>query len=1125
MNFAPVRRPLVLLSALCLALSAVAAPQEKIPAAGDSKSKSKTKAPPKTESKSEPKVEPKREAAPPAGGDSVNDILQGFAKGVVMLVRDFDRGAGNPDGIFLPLETYKQLRKDAERGRVPARAGFTKVEVTGELGENVAQLVVRLEARVDDEGGADLDLRLQEAQCEKFEVRYRVDPGAVGAPVAIDLPLRKAGPRDPFILSTDRKGQYLCELTLSVAIDRGPIDRRLALALPAAPVKFVRLREQSVRRGMRVELARQGRLEKNVPLEDASTLAPRLGQDDSLELSWRLSRDAVGAAGAQLQSNVVYRAELRGGNLEVVADFNVSGRKEVRDLVFRIPAGAQLQSFSLEGFPVQPEQIAEAGPKGASRIRATIGELAAAGAPVRIEIVKPLPANAGETALIDLPLPVLEGAAQSGRLLILGGESESLRLSPGQISDRDATRLADGRLEPDLQALSPTLALQLAAAPATLPFRVERIRPVFAQTAGKVDVRVEEKQIEFTADAALSIRQGFVETVRWSVPAGATDLECVPAALVKSVELGKPDPKTGRALCTVQLRERRTQDLSLQLRGRLPAAVNLDASLAIPVLVQEGLDFPTSVAIRKPGNLELTFLPAGTGELQPVAAESDAGQRPWLVFRTTGKNPRLGLKTRVLHRQTTAVAEHRLRRLGDGVQVVTVLRWESRFDPLREVRLVVPPALAEVRVTGDLLALPAGGAILGPGLKDLPLSIPGEACEARIEYVLPADASTDRRVVPLCTPQADRVTKTVVAIVGEADWAPAASDGWTPTASEIGADPDAGTEAPVLLAASSDRARDAVALERPTGAGLARTLIARAVVKEAIAANGRRRGLLAALATRNRAETIALRIPSECTVLEVFLDGKPVSIPPLIAGQMALRAPTDDRPFTIEVRYESRTAAPGLLQRLALAPPRFDGEVAVQQALWEIVAGRDVLFAPWDAATVAESRWRWRWGMLRPAVAAPVAAASASDWLREADPAASWSAPEPDPENGRRTLLLSTSPSLEIKVLAVRESYWALVLSSVVLVAGALARQFSRRRQARIFAGAAIFGAAACVLAPDFAGWSWLGAQWGALLLVAGFAAPRLRGWWDEFRWRLRRRRTGVVLSAPARTATPTLAA
>jgi hypothetical protein len=433
---------------------------------------------------------------------------------------------------------------------------------------------------------------------------------------------------------------------------------------------------------------------------------------------------------------------------------------------------------------------------------------------------------------------------------------------------------------------------------------------------------------------------------------------------------------------------------------------------------------------------------------------------------------------------------------------------------MSEAKIIVPDNVKEALFTGDQrFATPTGGLVLGPGEHDLPLATPWEHCEGKIEYRVPLPSSTGEATrIPLVRPEADRWTRCWAELRGDAATRPLQPKGWETTtvdaaalwewASDLANDPaNAGADsAPGLVVYANGSPTNLEWRTEPTTA-LASLVVPRALVQESMTTAGRRRGRLLAVIARHRANTVELVVPPNCTLVEAFVDNQPA--PPSFlqdGGRVVYRLqPPEDKPCSLEVRYEARSPAIGAFQSARLDVPRFTETAAVDQVRWQVQLASDVLPMQSGGEGPGAVRWSFGAGFLRPptsVIGSFTSDAAVRDWLRANGTELNWPTNGWFKEDGKRwtswsfSMLASLDP---LQFFAIRESFWVLLCSTAALVACFAVARAPGPRRATFLAGMLVLGAGVGVVVPDWAPWIWFGAQWGFYLGALILLAPLLQ--------------------------------
>jgi hypothetical protein len=1090
-------------------------------AAQDSKDSKKT-----TDSSAKEKESPK----PP----SLKDILDAGRKVIVFTYQDFNK-IDKPNGAFLPGVDASKL-KDSDGRTRPTAGGVTRLEITGDLSESWAALNVLVEARIDDPQGGDLVLAFQEAQCSKVELKFHDPAWDASEFVPVEpAPLKKDDVASPYVLRLDKPGSYILRLRLDVEIDRGPLERQLTLTLPKAPVKSVRLIETAAREGIRIEGARRSRTERDVSVDaDGKTFIPRLLPDESLDLRWRLVADAAGK-GADAAYTVVARSRIRGRQLETTTEIAVQSRRERREWTVRLPDGETPGNVQVlqEGKAIVATMEALKNGGEESRVRIQTADNVAGSIKLLLTSTRPLPSipASPESAVVELSPATLDGdPASKAFALVSVKDDEEVRVTPSPRQEHGVESVPPESIDAEAPVGPRTAAYQYVRPDAKLPLKLERLKPVLALAAPPtVAFHFEPNAVVVHADFRLLVKQGKLESVVAALPTVADDVRATMDGVARSAAPGAEQPN-GVRLWTLAFGERRSGESLLHLTASIPTTGKL-LRLPIPFLpdIQESA---TMVALTKAPGVQVVLAPDELKDFQLVASGPRSANQAWLTLQTRSRGAVLAATTNRFHGKSTAAVEHRLAASDANLRVTTTIRWENRVEPFSEVKLTIPEGVAEAVVKGERLAAPPGGIALGPGPAKLPLAAPSESCTVVVEYVTPI-AKEGTTAVPLTTPVGDVIASCFAELRAQPGRRPLTPPTWEATSPERHLGELLDPENPYVgLLVRSESPPASLSWKSEPAGSLAEIVVPRMMIAEDLTGSGRRRGRLLAVLAHRRTPACEILLPPGCTVAETYLDGKLAPVVSSTRGErpsLTLRLPNDDRPVSLEIRYEATCKSLSAARNLSLAVPKFGGDVVVDQVLWRIATPTNVLLGTFgdEVTTPAPNLWRFDrrlpgiWGFEPILDESNVAK---SMWLDGSGGNLEWAPAPSDLFQNRRWSFMTWGNAGSLNVTAIREPFWILAASALVLAAAGGVLSAKRRYRPWVASGIGFLVGLVWLISPRAMAWFWIGGRWAIAALAVGLIGWSIRAIMQERRRQRLAKRSLTFVTRNTVPTTPALA-
>ncbi|MFO0946762.1 MAG: hypothetical protein U1D30_12585 [Planctomycetota bacterium] len=1001
------------------------------------------------------------------------DPLQRFEKfsdAIFLLYNELDKFQ-DPNWIIIPSERWDDfLKEEMAKRSAPGDAWtITDFSLKGTLGEPHARLQATVTIRAGTPTAADfrpveVNLQMQEAFCQNAKSDSGEQPS-----------LRKED-GGPFLLTIDKPGVHTYHLELFAEIDRTPADERLQLTLPSSGVKSVELQSEAP-----LVMARDGKTGKEVAISaDQKSLRPDLRPEDSLNLLWRMAADRE--TGSDNSFTVVgtlsYRLDEE--QVETEAILNVDARTDSRDWTFRLPVGERLRGVTADrgGVSLSLQSEVVTTQENFSLLKIHFAEPVSSGVQLRILSDRPRPTSGGPLEVGRCEM--LHAESQTGSILVFTAADLWIRFTP----KRGLQRVAVAQLDPALQRAQPHRAFRYSTQPASLELEVENARPILTASSA-TDVQVVVDSAEIQTRLRFSIRQAHTEKLALRIPIEMSDLQVSPRELVE-VESIRPNPQTGVSDVVLNLSEPTIGDVNISLQGMVPLKPEGTQILRVP-LPSEDIEYSGTVAVRAAPNVRINFEPDQTKNLrrEPIPAMEEAQTEPLWFFRHQRGLAELAFSLNRLPRQIEAAVTSEFRRGDGGLLVKSIFRFRAKHEPMEKVSLRIPPGIREVNVDGDKMS---DTSIASAGVVSLPLTNPVDRCEVRVEYQISLDPGALEARVPLVLPVEASLTSYKGEVRCEAGVRAVAGPPWEtgqPTR-------DVATSDPPSLVIGSRSPPEVLDLRFESTGSLAAVVVPRVLVEEVMTEEGQRLGRVRMLVARHRTRAVVVRVPVDCKLTEIQVDGEPAPHQALADGGWQVRLPLGDRACSLEVGYAftgRRTL--GVLDRTLLEVPSLDEDIAVGEVHWVIRTNPNRLLINLNTGEYSDLVWRFRGVLFSPRTPDP--ASVGLDWLHAGDASLRWGAPllstrESTAGTERTWAFEQRGHTGRLDLVRVREPFWLLVCSGLVLVAGFAISRASGARQLRV-GGVALGGAILlAAIAPEWGAWIWLGAQWGVYMVVTALA-------------------------------------
>lgn len=1001
-----------------------------------------------------------------------------FSDAIFLISNDLDKFQ-DPNWIIIPSERWDDfLREEIAKRSGPAGTWtITDFALTGHLGEPHARLEAAITIRAGNPTApasefrpVEVNLQMQEAYCH----RATSDSG--------EQPSLRKEEGGPFLLTIDKPGVHAYRLELFAEIDRTPTDERLLLTLPTSGVKSVELQCETP-----LVLARDGKSGKEVTIgPDHKTLRPDLRPEDSLNLLWRAAADRESGVDNSyvVVGTLSYRLDEE--QVETEATLNVEARSDSRDWAFRLPPGERIRGVTADrgGVSLSLQSEVDNTKEGHSLLRIHFAEPVSSGVQLRILTDRPRPTN-GATLEVGR-CEMLHAESQTGSILVYTAADLWIRFSP----KRGLQRVAVAQLDAAMQRSQPHRAFRYSTQPAALELEVENARPILTASSA-TDVQVVVESAEIQTRFRFSIRQAHTEKLALRIPIEMSDLQVSPRELVE-VESIRPNAQAGVSDVILNLSEPTIGDVNISLRGIVPMKPEGTQVIRVP-LPSEDIEYSGTVAVRAAPNVRVNFEPEATKNLrrEPIPATEDALSEPLWYFRHQRGSAELAFTVNRLPRQIEAAVVSEFRRGDGGIHVKSTFRFRARHEPMEKVSLRIPPGIREVNVDGDKMS---DTSIASAGVVSLPLTNPVDRCEVRIEYQIGVDPGSMEARLPLVLPVDVTLTSYKGEVRCEAGVRAMAGPPWEsgqPTRDVAVASGD-----PPSLVIGSRNPPEVLDLRFESTGSLAAVVIPRVLIEEVMTEEGQRLGRQRMLVARHRTRAVVVRVPPGCKLTEILVDGESAAHQALTDGGWQVRLPLGDRACSLEVGYAftSRRTL-GVMDRARLEVPTLDEDVAIGETRWIIRTNPGRLLVNLNTGEYSDLNWEFRGVLLSPWMRDPTA--MGIEWLHLGDSSLRWGSPllstrETPSKTDRVWAFEQRGLAGRLDLIRVREPFWILICSGVVLVAGFAISRASEMRRLRVAGVVVAVAVLLMAVAPEWGAWIWLGSQWGVYLVVAALALNAL---------------------------------
>lgn len=592
------------------------------------------------------------------------------------------------------LEKFEQWLKSQEAGNGPLAPAVSVSSVSFEGTAEANELSITLNATLTisvnrDDGDVLVPLGLHEATLLK-KVEH-VGPG--------EPEFHKFDPELGYRCWLRGKGPHELKMTLAVPLRPQGTARRLMLRLPETPVSSIKLivplpkvAAKGLERGF----------VKTKSLENGRSEIQASGPPGSLlDLSWQPVSD-VSELKLELQALTFIAADLRAESFVLEATQQVRSIQGTFDkITVRRPAEFEL-------LDVSGKDVKEFAPIAGSPARVLVTLTGPMSGPVELKWV--LKAKVAADAA---RLPAIEGfevddaRQQKGHVAVIAWEGVNLRKRDGEDRFVDRDKLDALRDVPDFRPPTSgngnTTVYRFLKQPFRLVLDVQKIDPYFSAEQSHL-VRLTTNRADLETTLHVRVFSGSLLDLALPWPGfKAEGWEAVSNDTPEVVEQVAVEETPNGPQLRVRLVDRKTRgNGEFEIRLNTRRAIPTDGSafdLSLPYVAASGQE-ASKVIVAPSSNLEVEWTPKNESLARPTTPDEDVldhleSTRNVMAWRWERESPAFAAKAKVQQQsiQTESLSELTLE--ARNVTVKQRISYEVAFEPLTQVRLMVPRAISD----------------------------------------------------------------------------------------------------------------------------------------------------------------------------------------------------------------------------------------------------------------------------------------------------------------------------------------------------------------------------------------------------------------------------------------------
>ena len=881
------------------------------------------------------------------------------------------------------LEKFEQWMKSQEAniGPLAPAASVSRVSFEGsaEANEDTITLNATLIISINrDDGDVLVPLGLNEATLLK-----KVEHLGQG-----ELEFHKFDPEAGYRCWLRGKGQHELKMTLAVPVRPQGTARRLMLRLPDTPNSSIKLSVPMPK--VSAKGLERGHVTTK-PLENGRSEIQYFGPPGSLlDLSWQPVSN-VSEVKQELQAVTFIAADLR------AESFVLETTQQVRCVQgtfekFTVRLPPEFKLLDLSG-----RDVKEFAPIVGSPGRVQVTLSGPMSGPVELKWVVTATIAADATRLPTIEgFDVEEARHQKGHIAVIAWEGVNLRKKDGEDRFVDRGRLEDLRdvhdFHPPTNGTGNTTVYRFLKQPFRLVLDVQKIDPYFsAEQSHLVRLATNRADLETTLQVRV-FRGSLLElTLPWPgfKAEGWEALSNATPEIVEQVVLEETPNGSQMRVRLVDRKSRGDRDFEIRLTTR--RAIPTDGSafdLSLPFVAASGQK-SSSVIVAPSSNLEVEWTPKNETLARPTTPDEEVldeleSTRNVTAWRWETGSPAFAAKAKVQQQSIRTESVTKLTLEGRTVNVKQQIEYGVAFEPLTQVRLMVPRALTD-RVRFHLRDSAGQSKPLPPPVFSaleidqarqcrLPLDPPQVGkFEILAEFVVdrPSDLTDEPALVNIPVLQSSDVEFSATRV----QWL--TGEKWTVVLDDSAWNPELGTDKTSVWKANGTKNSIAIKVSSANDSVVQDFTVHRALIRT-IVGEGRSHSQALLELDRDVSE-ITLTLPPEISSqkFQVWWNGVEVKVEPLSRGgadgerEVRLRRPRTLKAVSRDTLDGDKTKGSlwfdfvsqqpthfGWSNRHELVTPKFASTVWIAQTIWQLVLPSDqhLLTAPRDYA--AQFHWQ-----------------------------------------------------------------------------------------------------------------------------------------------------------------------